>query len=164
MGEETAKIQDYAIIGNGRSAALISRRGSVDWLCWPRFDSASIFGAIVDPKVGAYWRIFPVNDSQITRRYIDNTNVLETTFSNSFGKIVLTDFMPVTSEVHKKRMLWPEHELVRQVRCTHGENEVIMDFVPRPNYGRVTFLYAQSNPHLRTVPWQVLTPKKGISP
>jgi GH15 family glucan-1,4-alpha-glucosidase len=138
MPSETAKIQDYAIIGNGRSAALISKRGSVDWLCWPRFDSASIFGAIVDPKVGGCWRIRPANDSQITRRYIDNTNVLETTFFNSSGKIVLTDFMPVTSEEHKKRMLWPEHELVRQVRCTQGENEVIIDFVPRPNYGRVT--------------------------
>jgi GH15 family glucan-1,4-alpha-glucosidase len=59
MGEETVKIQDYAIIGNGRSAALISKRGSVDWLCWPRFDSPSIFGAIVDPKVGGCWRIRP---------------------------------------------------------------------------------------------------------
>jgi GH15 family glucan-1,4-alpha-glucosidase len=138
MGEETVKIKDYAIIGNGRSAALISKRGSVDWLCWPRFDSPSIFGAIVDPKVGGCWRIRPANDSQITRRYIDNTNVLETTFFNGSGKLVLTDFMPVASEEHKKRMLWPEHELVRQVRCTQGETEVIIDFIPRPNYGRVT--------------------------
>jgi len=49
---EVSKIQDYAIIGNGRSAALISKNGSLDWLCWPRFDSASIFGALIDPKIG----------------------------------------------------------------------------------------------------------------
>src|SRR5205823_1715918 len=99
---EVSKIQDYAIIGNGRSAALISKNGSLDWLCWPRFDSASIFGALIDPKIGGRWSICPASDSQMMRRYIENTNVLETTFSNGSGKIVLTDFMPVTSEEEKK--------------------------------------------------------------
>jgi GH15 family glucan-1,4-alpha-glucosidase len=117
---ETSKIQDYAIIGNGRSAALISKHGSIDWLCWPRFDSASIFGAILDPEIGGAWRIHPVQESKVSRRYIDDTNVLETTFSSSSGKIVLIEFMPVASEEQKKRMLWPEHELVRQVTCTEG--------------------------------------------
>jgi GH15 family glucan-1,4-alpha-glucosidase len=60
---ELSKIQDYAIIGNGRSAALISDRGSLDWLCWPRPYSASIFGAIVDPKIGGHWSIRPVKES-----------------------------------------------------------------------------------------------------
>jgi GH15 family glucan-1,4-alpha-glucosidase len=106
------KIQDYAIIGNGRSAALISKRGSLDWLWWPRFDSASIFAAIVDPKIGGRWSIRPEKDSQARRRYLDKTNVLETTFVTNSGKIVLTDFMPVTSEEEKKRRLWPEHELI----------------------------------------------------
>jgi GH15 family glucan-1,4-alpha-glucosidase len=101
MAAEVSKIQDYAIIGNGRSAALISKHGSLDWLCWPRFDSASIFGAIIDPRIGGRWSIRPLGDSQISRRYVDNTNVLETTFSISSGKIVLTDFMAVTSEKEK---------------------------------------------------------------
>src|SRR5438874_197489 len=82
MPAEVSKIQDYAIIGNARSAALISKRGSLDCLCWPRFDSATIFGAILDAKIGGYWSIRPAGDSKIGRRYIDNTNVLETTFSS----------------------------------------------------------------------------------
>ena len=110
MPAEVTKIQDYAIIGNGRSAALISKRGSLDWLCWPRFDSASIFGAILDPKSGGHWSIRPVDESQVSRRYIENTNVLETTFFGVSGQVVLTDFMAVTSEENKRRALWPEHE------------------------------------------------------
>jgi len=132
------KIQDYALIGDGRSAALISNRGSIDWLCWPRFDSASIFGAIIDPKTGGRWSICPLGDAQYSRRYLDKTNVLETTFSNESGKIALTDFMPVTSEEKKQSFLWSEHELVRQVRCTQGEMELIVDFNPRLDYGHVT--------------------------
>jgi len=130
MPAEVSKIQDYAIIGNGRSAALISKRGSLDWLCWPRFDSASIFGAILDPKSGGHWSIHPLDESEVSRRYIENTNVLETTFLGANGQIVLTDFMAVTSEENKRRALWPEHELVRQIRCEQGEMEVVVEFSP----------------------------------
>ena len=138
MRAHTAKIQDYALIGDGRSAALISNRGSIDWLCWPRFDSASVFAAILDPKIGGAWSIRPSQDWQVTRRYFDNTNVLETEFVTASGKIVLTDFMPVTSEEEKKKRLWPEHELVRRGHCTEGEMELIVDFSPRLDYGRLT--------------------------
>ncbi len=138
MAGEVSKIQDYAIVGNGRSVALISNRGSLDWLCWPRFDRPSIFGAIVDPKIGGRWSIRPAGDSKISRRYVDNTNVLETTFSTVSGKVVLTDFMPVISEEEKERRLWPEHELIRQVNCEDGEISLIVDFNPRPDYGRAT--------------------------
>jgi GH15 family glucan-1,4-alpha-glucosidase len=137
MSSQQPKIQDYAIIGDGRSTALISASGSIDWLCWPRFDSASIFAAVLDPQIGGHWSIRPSQDSELTRRYIDNTNVLETRFSTASGKIVLTDFMPVTSEEQKKKGLWPEHELVRQVKCTEGEVELIIDIIPRLDYGRV---------------------------
>ena len=135
MTAQVSKIQDYAIIGNGRSAALISKQGSLDWLCWPRFDSASIFAAILDPSIGGRWSISPANDAQISRRYVGNTNVLEATFSIDAGKVVLTDFMPVASEEEKTRRLWPEHELIRRVRCEEGEVPLIVDFNPRPNYG-----------------------------
>ena len=137
MRAEVSKIQDYAIIGNGRSAALISNRGSLDWLCWPRFDSASIFGAILDAKTGGYWSIRPAGAAKIRRQYIDNTNVLETTFSIGSGKMVVTDFMPVTSEEEKKRRLWPEHEIIRQIRCDEGETSIVVDFDPRLDYGGI---------------------------
>jgi GH15 family glucan-1,4-alpha-glucosidase len=137
MNATTPKIQDYAIIGDGRSAALVSNRGSIDWLCWPRFDSASIFGAIVDPQIGGQWSIGPKQYSKATRRYVDKTNVIETTFFDGTERTVLTDFMPVTSEKQKRRTLWPEHELVRQVKCEQGEMELIVDFNPRLDYGCV---------------------------
>ena len=138
MAAEVSDIQDYAIIGNGRSVALISKRGSLDWLCWPRFDSPSIFGAIIDPRIGGHWSICPASDSQVSRRYIDNTNVLETTFSAGSGKVILTDFMPVTSEEEKTRRLWPEQELVRAIKCETGEIALNVEFDPRPDYGRTT--------------------------
>ena len=105
MPAEVTKIQDYAIIGNGRSAALISKRGSLDWLRWPRFDSQSVFGAILDSKNGGHWSIHLLHESEVSRRYIENTNVLETTFLRPSGQIVLTDFMAVTSEENKRRAL-----------------------------------------------------------
>jgi GH15 family glucan-1,4-alpha-glucosidase len=137
VSAQPAKIQDYAIIGNGRSAALISKRGSLDWLCWPRFDSPSIFGALLDREIGGYWSIQPAEELRVFRQYIENTNVLRTVFSTASGKIVLTDFMPVTSEQQKRRMLWPDHELIRQLRCTEGQVELIVVFDPRLDYGRV---------------------------
>src|SRR5256885_12154883 len=114
MNANIPKIQDYAVIGDGRSAALISNRGSIDWLCWPRFDEPSIFAAILDPKIGGHWSIRPAHVAKASRKYLDKTNVLETTFVHDSTKIILTDFMSVTSETNKRRILWPEHELIRQ--------------------------------------------------
>ncbi len=136
MSTQPPKIQDYAIIGNRRSAALISKRGSLDWLCWPRFDSPSIFGALLDRKIGGRWTIQPTEESQAFRQYIENTNVLQTVFSTASGRIVATDFMPVTTEEEKGRRLWAENEIIRQISCEEGEVSMLIDFHPRPDYGR----------------------------
>lgn len=135
MSTEQAKIQNYAAIGDGRSAALISNRGSIDWLCWPRFDSGSIFAALLDRERGGAWAIIPAGPAEIERQYIENTNVLETRFRAPSGTVVLTDFMAVTSEENKRRMLWPEHEIIRRVKCERGEASVHVDINPRPEYG-----------------------------
>ncbi len=136
----TPKIQDYAVIGDGRSAALISREGFLDWLCWPRFDSPSLFGGLLDLRRGGTWSITPTELARIERRYIDRTNVLQTRFRTKTGIVVLTDFMPATSEEEKRRMLWPEHELLRQVECEQGAVEVHVHFDPRPDYGRAKII------------------------
>jgi GH15 family glucan-1,4-alpha-glucosidase len=130
------KIEDYAMIGNCRSAALVSRYGSIDWLCWPRFDSSSLFGRLLDPKAGGAWSINPAQPAGVERRYIGETNVLQTRFRTQAGAIVLTDFMPAASEQQKRCLLWPEHELLRHVRCEQGNVELEVHFDPRPNYGR----------------------------
>src|SRR5687768_5268939 len=102
MFKAAPKIQDYAVIGDGRSAALVSRGGSLDWLCWPRFDSPALFAGLLDPERGGAWSISPTEPARIERRYIDRTNVLQTRFHTPDGVLVLTDFMPAASEEEKQ--------------------------------------------------------------
>ena len=128
-------IHDYAAIGDGRTVALVSLDGAIDWLCWPRFDSPSIFGALLDPHAGR-WSLRPAGASRVTRRYVDDTNVLETRFETPTGELRLTDLMPVASEDAKGDLLLPEHEILRVAECVRGEVDVVMAFTPRPGYGR----------------------------
>ncbi|MCR4336681.1 MAG: DUF5911 domain-containing protein, partial [Candidatus Omnitrophica bacterium] len=124
------KIQDYGVIGNCRCAALISKSGAIDWLCWPRFDSEPIFAYLLDSSRGQ-WKISPKESHQISRRYIVDTNILETTFTTSQGKIVLTDLMPVDSEENKKGFLLPENEILRKLECPIGKVEFDFKFFIR---------------------------------
>jgi GH15 family glucan-1,4-alpha-glucosidase len=137
----SSRIGDYAIIGDCRSAALVSRLGSIDWLCWPRFDSESIFAALLDSENrarGGFWSIAPVHpaDFRATRSYVGETNVLKTTFSSAAAGVELTDLMPVMTERAKRNVLVPDHELVRYLCCTNGEMEMEVVFHPRANFGR----------------------------
>ena len=130
------KIHDYAIIGDCRAAALISRYGSVDWLCWPRFDSPAMFAALLDQEKGGHWSIAPTLPCRFERRYLENTNVLETRFLCRSGQAALIDLMPVASEKFKRSAMVADHELVRQLVCTEGEIEIQVEFEPRAEYGR----------------------------
>lgn len=132
----SARIRDHGIVGDCRSAALVSRYGSIDWLCWPRFDSPSIFAAILDPQRGGCWSIAPAGSFEAKQQYIENTNVLETRFRSRSGGFLLTDLMPVASEKFKRSVLLPDHELVRELRCLEGEGEIEVNFYPRAWYGR----------------------------
>jgi GH15 family glucan-1,4-alpha-glucosidase len=131
-----SRIQDYGIIGDSRAAALVSTHGSMDWLCWPRFDSPAIFAALLDPKVGGHWRILPLQADRVERRYVEETNILETRFHCASGTAVATDLMPVASEEYKRGVLLPDHEILRQIECTQGEVQVEFDFRPRADYGQ----------------------------
>jgi GH15 family glucan-1,4-alpha-glucosidase len=129
-------IADYAIIGCTRSAALISRDGSIDWLCWPRFDSPSIFARFLDHEKGGYFSIAPSGAFKSLRRYIDSTNVLETTFDTESGTARLIDLMPVMLEKEKRHRLTPFRQLLRRIECVSGEVEIEVRFSPRTNYAR----------------------------
>src|SRR5690349_5400589 len=128
------RIGDHAIIGDGRSAALVARDGTVTWLAWPRFDSDALFAAILDPSVGGSFRVAPAGRSASHRRYLPDTNLLETTFSTADGTLRVVDLMPVPTGASSARLA-PERELLRLVECTEGEVELDVLFDPRPGYG-----------------------------
>src|SRR5437773_12474944 len=81
-------IADYALLSDCRSAALVSRAGSVDWLCFPRFDKPSVFGRLLDDRAG-HWSITPVGETDTSRRYVEDTMVLETTFRTATGTVTM---------------------------------------------------------------------------
>src|SRR6516162_8895647 len=93
------RIEDYAIIGDCKTATLVGRDGSVDWLCWPRFDSAACFAALLGAPEHGRWLIAAADpNAKVTRRYRDDTLILETDFETPDGAATLTDFMPVGGE------------------------------------------------------------------
>jgi GH15 family glucan-1,4-alpha-glucosidase len=125
-------IGDYGIIGNMRTAALVGRNGSIDWLCFPRFDSPSIFGAILDDSKGGRFRMAPVGaDVRCEQYYLPDTNVLLTRFVSPDGAVEITDFMPLSSSKSDD-----DCRLVRRVTATRGSMKLRIDCEPACNYGR----------------------------
>ena len=124
------------MIGDCRAAALVSRHGSIDWLCWPRFDSPPVFAALLDQHrdCAGYWSISPTSAAECKHAYLPDSNVLKTYFTSAAGSATLTDLMPVASEAHKGRNLTPDHELLRQLVCTEGEMQITVDFQPRAGF------------------------------
>src|SRR5919201_4986630 len=92
-----APIADYAIIGDNHTAVLISSHGSIDWACFPHFDSQAVFLRLLDDERGGYCSIEAEGLQFTKRQYLKNTNVLETTFHTATGKFTVTDFMPIHS-------------------------------------------------------------------
>jgi GH15 family glucan-1,4-alpha-glucosidase len=127
-------IEDYGLIGNMISAALVSREGSIDWLCLPRFDSDACFASLLGGPAHGRWLIAPhATGCRISRRYLPGTAVLETRFETDAGAVTLTDFMPPTDDEEKV-------DVVRIVKGEKGSVDMAMEFVLRFNYGQ-------------TVPW-----------
>ena len=125
------RIEDYAMIGDCRTAALVGRDGSIDWLCWPRFDSAACFAALLGTEENGRWLIAPEQRPlHVARRYLPGTLVLETEFETDTGRAAVIDFMPTTEGSH----------LVRIVFGRRGRVALRTELVMRLNYGA-------------TVPW-----------
>jgi GH15 family glucan-1,4-alpha-glucosidase len=134
-------IEDYALIGNCRSAALIGRDGSVDWLCWPRFDSPACFAALLGTPENGRWLLAPQDPaSRIKRRYIPGTLILETEFQTDTGVAAIIDFMPPTEGVTA---------LARIIVGRSGQVSLACELIMRFNYGA-------------TVPWVTRTEDGSI--
>ena len=122
-------IEDYALIGDRGSAALVGKDGSIDWLCLPRFDSPACFAALLGNEDNGRWLLAPLDeDVQVTRRYVDDSALLETTFTTATGDLVLLDVMPTGDG---------RADVVRRVTCTRGTVRVRHDWVVRTDYGLV---------------------------
>ncbi len=136
-------IADHALLSDRHSAALVTRDGSIDWLCFPRFDSESVFASILDDDAG-HWSIRPTAPSTSTRAYVDGSMVLQTTFHTEEGTLELLDALELgnSTDPHRLGENAP-HSLLRGVRCTAGRVTVEMICRPRPEYGLVVPILAE---------------------
>ena len=131
-----SKIEDYALIGDCETAALVNREGSIDWLCWPDFSSCACFAALLGSEKHGYWKISPAGEGwKSTRKYRDHTLILETTFETDEGSVRLIDFMPIREH---------NSDVVRIVEGLRGTMNLAMALSLRFDYGR-------------TVPWVTAT-------
>src|ERR1051326_7478049 len=123
-------IEDYGIIGNTRTAALVSRGGSIDWLCLPRFDSESVFAALVGNPEHGRWLIAPQNpNARSSRRYRGETGILETRFETAEGAATVIDLMPLAEDGE-------QIDLIRMVRGEEGCVRMRTEIILRFDYGR----------------------------
>jgi GH15 family glucan-1,4-alpha-glucosidase len=140
-GPSHPRIEDYAFLSDMESAALVSRHGSVDWLCMPRFDAAACFCALLHNDGAGRWSIRPREQARdIQRRYRGDTLVLETTFICDGGKVSVVDCLALgeASSPEDPRAVFPEHVFVRLVTGIEGEVDMQMDYRPRFDYGSIT--------------------------
>ena len=154
-----ARIEDYALIGDCETGALVSREGSIDWLCWPSFSSPACFAALLGTAENGYWRVRPKEEiKQIRRRYRPGTMIVETTFETADGEVLLTDFMPPRGN---------HSDVIRMVKGVRGKVAMRMELVLRFDYGRtipwVTMhgddLRAIAGPHMVTLRHECLKGK-----
>src|SRR4051812_2235087 len=121
-------MEDYALIGDRRAAALIGSNGSVDWLCLPRFDSPACLAGLLGTDDHGHWQLEPVGRYTTTRRYVGSSAVLETTFTTQDGGVTLTDLMPSSDD---------RSDVVRKVTGVRGTVRIRHQWRIRLDYGRV---------------------------
>jgi GH15 family glucan-1,4-alpha-glucosidase len=141
------RIADYALIGDCHSAALVGRDGSIDWACFPCFDSPAVFCAILDPLRGGSWSLSAPAATRISRAYVPDTNVLVTTFTTPTGVLEVTDCMPVErSDPGEPRRVKGHTAIMRRARCAAGEVEAQVRLAPRFEYGAFVPRFRQTSP------------------
>ena len=127
-----ARIDDYAVIGDGHTAALVSKHGSIDWLCLPNFDGPGLFAALLDRRLGGCFALSPSTPFNTTRRYVGDSNVLETRFETASGSVLVTDCLTLPEDRDRIR---PQSELLRIVEGIEGDVEMMMVCEPRGGFG-----------------------------
>jgi alpha,alpha-trehalase len=143
-------IADYGLIADCNSAALVSRDGSVDWLCLPRYDSPAVFARILGPA-GGHWSIQPVGEFRSERRYLPGSLVLETIFTTDTGTVRLSDALAFAPGQRGHDLgLDSPHELLRAVEGVEGTVELALELAPRPEYGLVEPLFRMTDEGGRT--------------
>ncbi len=139
---------NYGVIGNGRSAALISEKGSIDWCCLPDFDSPSVFARILDDRIGGYCS-FEVDDSyRISQRYLKRTNILCTTFRNGDDAFEVLDFMPRYKTEDNNYFTPPE--IYRYIRVLQGQPQIVIRYEPHINYAMSDTFHKISETYIKT--------------
>ncbi|MEU9304876.1 glycoside hydrolase family 15 protein [Streptomyces sp. NPDC048269] len=125
-------IENHGLIGDLQTAALVTTDGTIDWFCCPRFDSPSVFGALLDWEKGGHFTVRPADRTYTTKQlYLPDTAILVTRFMTEAGAGEVVDFMPVTGTTATDR-----HSLVRMLRCVRGTMTFEIDIAPRFDYGR----------------------------
>ena len=147
-------IEDYALIGDRGTAALVGKDGSIDWLCLPRFDSPACFAALLGTEENGRWLLAPADEVTATsRRYVDGTALLETTFTTADGEVVLLDLMPTGDG---------RADVVRRLTCTRGTVRIRHDWVVRTDYGKVRPWVSREQAHDEEVVVAVAGPDKLV--
>ncbi len=139
------RLEEYALIGDCETAALVSREGSVDWLCWPNFSSGACFAGLLGTRDNGYYSLKPSASEKITGeewRYKPHTLIVEKTWKTGRGEVLVTDFMPPRGE---------HSDLVRIVQCVHGTVAMRMDLTIRFDYGRTIPWVESVDHHMRAV-------------
>jgi GH15 family glucan-1,4-alpha-glucosidase len=143
-------IADYGLLADCNGAALVDRRGSIDWLCMPRYDSSAVFARILDPSAG-HWSIRPAGSFEVERRYLDGTLVIETEFTTESGSVRLRDAMAFGPGQRGHELgLDAPHEVLRSIEGVSGSIEMEMELAPRPEYGLATPLFQSTDDGGRT--------------
>ena len=136
MKNDYQPISSYGIIGNLKTVALISKKGSIDWCCFPRMDSPSVFASILDARKGGFFRIAPAEGDTGVQEYIGDTNVLKTRFRTAGAVLSVTDFMPLEGDINGRNESFSPPEIHRLLECEGEETEVEVLWIPRFDYAR----------------------------
>ncbi|MEE9276810.1 MAG: trehalase-like domain-containing protein, partial [Dehalococcoidia bacterium] len=137
--ESYPPISDYALIGDLHSCALVSKAGSIDWCCLPRFDSPSVFGRVLDWARGGYFQVAAEGTRAVRRRYLPDTKILETTIETESGVATLTDFMPTHNHADPETPFefGARQYIARILHCVEGQVRFSLICRPRFDYGSI---------------------------